>query len=122
MHGPSAKLLLRLQHAGVGRFDFIREPGPFFLYRSPVPILACENFGLISAPRLPQTLQTKSGSTSDSLMLSGQRSGVAHFAEGDFLRIGRHGTYLGTMHLRATVFRTASVITTADPLTISYLP
>ena len=81
-----------------------------------------KNFGLISAPRLPQTLQTKSGSTSDSLMLSGQRSGVAHFAEGDFLRIGRHGTYLGTMHLRATVFRTASVITTADPLTISYLP
>jgi len=67
-------------------------------------------------------LQTKSGSTSDNLMLSGRRSGVAHFAEGDFLRIGRYGSHLGTMHLRATVFRIASVIATADPLTISYLP
>jgi hypothetical protein len=37
---------------------------------------ACENFGRISAPRLPQAVQTKSGSTSDNLMLLGQRSAL----------------------------------------------
>ena len=37
----------------------------------------CENFGLMSAPRLPQAVQTmKPGSTSDSRMLSGQRSAL----------------------------------------------
>ena len=70
---------------------------------------ARENFGRTSAPRLPQAVQTKSGSMSDSL-IPGQRSalivvrvaasviptidqhiadaGCAHFAEDDFLRGG----------------------------------
>ena len=38
--------------------------------------LPADTFGRISAPCLPQAVQTKSGSTSDNLMLSGQRSAL----------------------------------------------
>ena len=71
---------------------------------------ARENFGRASAPRLPQAVQTKSGSMSDSLIgpaLGTDRdvvaaaviaaidqhiadAGCAHFAEDDFLRAGGH--------------------------------
>jgi hypothetical protein len=47
--------------AGADRFDAPARAS------QPVPILACENFGRSSAPRLPQAVQTKPGSMSDSL-------------------------------------------------------
>jgi hypothetical protein len=43
---------------------------------NPVPVLLYENFGRTSAPRLPQALQTKSGSMSESRTSSGQRSAL----------------------------------------------
>jgi hypothetical protein len=80
--------------------------------RLPKPMLACENFGRNSAPRLPQRLQVKFGSMSESRTSSGQPSalvsrlmaatvipavdqdvahaGCAHFAEGDFNGVGHH--------------------------------
>jgi len=69
-------------------------------------MFACSNSGLTSAPRWPQTVQTKRSSMSDSRTLSGHKAGYivtewphlespqwtmtreapdAHFAEGDFL-------------------------------------
>jgi hypothetical protein len=39
-------------------------------------MLAGENFGRTSAPRLPQAVQTKPGSISDSLTSSAQRSAL----------------------------------------------
>jgi hypothetical protein len=39
-------------------------------------MLAWENLGRTSAPRLPQAVRTKSGSMSDSLMSSAQRSAL----------------------------------------------
>ena len=81
--------------------------------RYPVPILACENFGPMSAPRLPQTLQTNFNVRQANVI--GPAVGVgldvvaaavvaqidqhvvdaggAHFAEGDLDgRVGVHDT------------------------------
>ena len=66
---------------------------------------ACENFGRTSAPFLPQCIQVKLGSMSESrtvsvgfdvmaaAVIADQHvadAGFAHLAEGDLLLIGRH--------------------------------
>ena len=51
--------------------------GLFASYRRPsVLILACENFGRTSAPRLPHRVQTKPGSMSDNRTSSGRWSAL----------------------------------------------
>ena len=62
----------------------------------PPPMRVCENFGRTSAPRLPQRVQVKFGSMSESRTASAivqhiADAGFAHFAKGDFWRVGRHG-------------------------------
>jgi hypothetical protein len=74
---------------------------------------ACENFGRTSAPFLPQCVQVKLGSMSESRTVSVgfdvmaaaviaaidqhvADAGFAHLAEGDLLRGGRRGWRFGT--------------------------
>jgi hypothetical protein len=51
----------RVANRGLRRFSRLFTGPPL-----PAPILACENFGRISAPRFPQAVQTKPGSMADS--------------------------------------------------------
>ena len=86
-------------------FTGLRVPPRVFL--SARPVAAGSNSGLTSAPRLPRVVQTKPGSISESLTWSALQvvaasviaaidqdiaDADAHFAEGDFRRVGRHRT------------------------------